>query len=846
MKKSAEIFSSTYRLQLHKDFTFQDAENILPYLADLGISHVYLSPILESRPGSLHGYDGVNPEKISEERGGAKGFDRLMQSLKNTKGLKGCVLDIVPNHLGVHETNPAWWDVLARGPKSKFYKHFDLKTEENPQVVLPVLGSELEQVLKNNEIEVFQNGDGDWILRYYELNLPLAEESLSMVSRAENAGTLNHPETLKKILKLQHYSLQEWRSGSLKINYRRFFDINDLIGLRMEDERVFDWYHSLLSSLMKKYPLIQGLRIDHVDGLTDPESYLHRLAQKNPNIWVEKILGEGEELPCSWPVLGTTGYEFSKVSARLFADIRGLYHLHSFYLKEIDDRWEHFHECVYDSKREVLSHYFVSELNHLTTSFYSFARQPRFSQDDLREVIAALTSALRVYRTYAKKGQVTESAWLKQAFEETEVRTRAQHTEAFDWLKELLLKPGTWSEKILKTIKRWEQLTGPVMAKGLEDTALYRYYPLLSLNGVGGELDWWGDGTAEFHQFQIRQFQQLPMNMNASSTHDTKRSEDVRSRISVLSELAEEWTALCHLLKIETSSEHTPTLKSAYLIFETIVGAWPMDDRPDKKFVRRLKEYFIKAAREAKSETSWREVNEDYERKLLNFVDSILQPKTTVGKAALLKVKQFARKCSFFGAFNSLGLLTLKATAPGFPDFYQGCDLWDLSLVDPDNRRPIDFELRWALLKDIQEEQKKNPRELGKNLVRSWKDGGVKLWLTWRLLQARRQHEKLFSEGEYLAFPIAGNGHRHFISYFRRYKKTWLWVTIPQLLAREEKVHASLDFQSQYILEQSFSLPEGAPKKWKSVLTEEIITGKTQSARSLFKGLPVAVYIGTD
>ncbi|RYZ75465.1 MAG: hypothetical protein EOP05_07755, partial [Proteobacteria bacterium] len=411
MKPSSPQFRATYRLQLRKTFPFKAASAVTPYLDEMGISHLYLSPILESSADSNHGYDAIDPTKISEERGGEKGFDLLMAQIAKQKTMQGAILDIVPNHVAASLANPAWWDVLKFGEKSKFYGFFDFRARANgdKRIVLPVLGKKLRSVLASKELYLAKK-DGELTFKYWDKHFPIDPKTVSKDLEELSPKDLKalSIRAVESLLAKQAYALEDWKAGSREVNYRRFFDINDLAAIRVERDEVFEWDHSKVNELLKKYPIIHGLRVDHVDGLTDPETYLKKLATLSPNVWVEKILGDGEKMPESWPINGTTGYEFSNSSARLFVDLPGLQHLHSHYTRHVDRRWERFHECVYDSKREMLETHFVSELSYLVDEFHRLSASDRkdsdFSKEELNLALVELTASLRIYRTYAKKG----------------------------------------------------------------------------------------------------------------------------------------------------------------------------------------------------------------------------------------------------------------------------------------------------------------------------------------------------------------------------------------------------------------------------------------------------------
>lgn len=872
-------FLSTYRLQLHKDFRFQEAAEVVDYLSSLGISHLYLSPIFESNPGSTHGYDGLNPELISTERGGEEEFKKLIRKIQRSN-LDGLILDVVPNHLSCNWRNPAWWDALEKGRRSKHWKTFDIKTSDPEQepVVLPVLGKRREAALASRELLLCVH-QGKFAFQYFDAFFPIRLLSQKKILKELSKSIKEMPSALaqipswimagkearspllsqalrgiplkflNEILDEQFYVLKDWRRGSQEVNYRRFFDINELVGVRIEDDKVFRWYHRKIFDLLKEHPEIQGLRVDHVDGLTFPSQYLKKLRKHCPAVWVEKILGEKETLPSRWPVMGSTGYEFSNISGRLFVDVKGLLHLHSHYLKHVDDRWEQFHDCVYESKREMLDSHFSSEMKYLTELFYVISQKSKkyrgkFSRPDLHEVIAEVSASLRIYRTYAQKGEKINSPFLEEALIEAEGRGKMPNRWAYEWFRHALLAPGTWSDGLYLAIKRWEQVTGPVMAKGLEDTALYRYCPLLSLNGVGGEPDWIGDGSREYHSVQQENLRSFPFSLITTSTHDTKRSEDVKSRIHILSELSEEWIELYHQLLSELHIKEAPSPRVIYFIFETIIGAWPFDGNLTPEFLTRLQNYFVKAMREAKTETSWSDVNASYEALVKNFVHELLFPATAQGQDFLKRLQEFTKKVAYFGAFNSLGLLALKGTSPGVSDFYQGSELWDLSLVDPDNRRPVNYELRKKYLHVVKEKiSSANTREeYLRSVCAHWRTGEIKLLLTHQLLQLRRSCPSLILEGRYLPVEPEGARRAHFVSYMRNYKNQWLWIVIPRFLARTPNSSDALELQDTDLLKTSFQLPTHSPSKWQNLITGEEVLGHSLSAAPLFKKFPVAIY----
>lgn len=850
---------ATYRLQLRREFGFRDAAAITEYLERLGISHLYLSPILESTPGSNHGYDGVDPGRVSDERGGEASFARLMRTIEKRAGLVGAILDIVPNHLAATLANPAWRDLLKQGPSSEFSHVFDVGRIGTPgwRLVLPVLGKSRAAAIAGRELRLgFKDGElGFW---YFDRHFPARTETLHRF--ADQLAGLRGKErdrhlaevplrTLESALNEQFYVLEEWRAGSRRLNYRRFFDINDLVGVRVEDPRVFDWSHRKILELWRQFPELTGLRVDHIDGLTDPESYLRRLGQECPNVWVEKILAVGEKLPATWPCRGTTGYEFSNACSRVFVDLAGLNHLHAHYLRRVDSRWESFRDCVFDGKREILESHFVAELDALAAGLApTLTRRAQEAIDvaDVRSALIDVTSALGVYRTYARRGEPLKSRELTEALLFTEGRG-GHRPVVIRALRLFFEAPGDWSDEEFYWLKRWEQLSGPAMAKGLEDTALYRYFPHLSLNGVGGEPDWQGPGVTELHAHNAEKLRDQPWGLNATSTHDTKRSEDVRGRLHVISEIAERWTkAFESWRKIgaDAGDEHAVTPATRYMIFETLVGAWPLNSRVTADFEKRMQEYFLKAAREAKLETSWNEPDTAYEATLRRFVHEILRPRRPDGRRRLREMKELAEFCAYYGAINSLALVTLKLMSPGVPDIYQGCEMWDLSLVDPDNRRPVDYGLRSRRLASFA----KTRTPGGGRLLKTWRNGDIKLWLTAKLLALRTQEPDLFAEGEYLPVETTGEGARHVLAFLRRHGNRWLFVAVPRLPVIAARGHRPAPGEALALSEKTlskvyFKFPTDVPEHWESWLDEGAPVKVTElSAARVFAGLTCAVW----
>jgi len=788
---------STYRLQFNRDFRFADAIRLVDYLHDLGITDLYASPIFKARPGSTHGYDVTDPTQINPEIGTPEEFNQLVEALR-AKGM-GLVLDIVPNHMAASVENPWWFDVLEKGQDSPYAGFFDVNWESK-KVMLPILGRPYGEVLENDEL-VVKIENGRPVLQYYEQRLPIA-------AGAENLN-------VDQVLSRQHYRLAFWRKAADGINYRRFFDISDLVGLRAERDEVFETTHKYVLQLVDEGK-VTGLRIDHIDGLLDPKTYLDRL----PDVYTvtEKILAGNEQLPCDWHTHGTTGYDFLDFVNGAFVDREGYHALERIY-SEFTQSTATYTDVFRERKRQVMRELFAGEVAALVHRLGELAEEDRHARDlateELKEAFVSVTAALPVYRTYIREGSISET---DRAHIEDAIAV-AGGGPAFDFLRRVLLMNPAWylqnrKPDYLDFVMRWQQFTGPVMAKGLEDTSFYVHNPLVSVNEVGGDSN--GPevyfGIDEFHRRNLARRARWPQTMNASSTHDTKRSEDARARINVLSELPKDWEWCLKRWARWNPTEIAPN--EQILIYQSMLGAWPIE-------ADRLKQYVTKALREGKTHSSWIDVNEDYERRALSFVDSLY-----ANEKFLKDLTRFGEKIAYFGALYSLAQLVLKITSPGVPDFYRGTDVWDLSLADPDNRRPVDFNSRVSMLEELKSEAK--PADL----LTQWTDGRLKLWTTWKLLNFRRDHSDLFLHGEYIPLHVSGPRADHIISFARRLHDHWCVVAVPRLLA-------NLGGARRIWKDTSIELPPEAPSQWRSVFTSESVS--SLSASVLYATLPFAV-----
>ncbi len=907
MKTHAE-FRATYRLQLHKDFGFDQIIEIVDYLAQLGISHLYLSPIFAASPGSSHGYDGVDPTRVCEERGGESGFARLCAKLASPKKNKlAIVLDIVPNHLAARYENPTWRDVLRRGSRSPHWQKYDIRAH-GQKLVLPVLGRPLSEVIEAGEFRLQKKNTEtanetttaiapetatasakkatsakskikeEYVFEYFEQKFPVflsAKLKPAVVAQALKGDA----EALKTLAANQFYQLEEWRQGTNQINYRRFFDINGLACLRVEDQKVFEWDHSGLTKLMRHHDSIEGVRVDHVDGLSSPVQYLRRLRKITRHIWVEKVLGELESMPEDWPVNGTTGYDFMGFSTRMFIDSMGMDRLRELFVQEVESRWTNFAQCVFESKKEIVATHFGREFATLfaelrliltdrgrpTASGTASAVTSAKAEEKLREAFLILTCSLDLYRTYVRDAVgflERDREYLRQAFVRAQEACSVEQSEPdsascqreLKLLKGWLLQKEKFSKEEIHWIRKWQQLTGPVMAKGLEDTALYRYFPLESLNVIGGDPDWHGRAVAAFHLANQNLLEKWPLTLTTLSTHDTKRSADVRARIHVLSEIPERWQD--HYRK--WSADHRDYGLSAatlYFIYEALLGAWPLSAQAGREvFLERMQNYFRKAFREAKTDTNRQNPNLEYETKMLKFVEDLL---VSASRDSFRQdLENLAELTSRFGALNSLATLAVQCASPGVVDIYQGGELWDLSMADPDNRRPVDYQLRKSLLKKLQAADDADPKELILKLCQNWQTGEIKLWLSWKMLQLRSLYPQLFLKGDYIPIEIQGSRRDHLAAFARCHKGTWVLMVVPRLILtalqmdhgstnlKPHEVFLSPEFRSGEFWPENFwrdtylLLPQRAKGiEWDSYFTAESVQIESNARIAVGKAL---------
>lgn len=740
------IPTATYRLQLNAGFTLAQVRELLDYLKALRISDLYLSPINTAPPESNHNYDQWSFEEINPTIGGQSAFDELAIAAKE-RGL-GLLVDIVPNHMGITGQGNKWWrDVLKRGPRSEFANIFDIRWEEEdgvPRVRLPVLGDFCENILKKGELKI----EGDELV-YYGARFPIADGTLVANDvRATLAG--------------QFYRLMHWRYGTEQINYRRFFEVNGLLGVSVEKREVFDRTHAMILKLVDAGK-VTGLRIDHIDGLAEPGEYLRRLAEnREVYVLVEKILGPHERLPQAWPVAGTSGYDAMRSFGALWIDRSNEQKLTQLY-QEITGETRSFDEIAVASKREVLRNLFPGEFSRLIQSAHAIARKtPAYYELSPRAIegaIEALLAWLHAYRTYAEG----DCAAVDFAADHARKGVKAYYHPAIDFIVELW---KTGREPEFKT--RLQQLTGPVVAKGVEDTAYYRYNRLIALNEVGGEPQRFGATIDEFHKDCQWRAAHQPHSMLATSTHDTKFSEDVRCRMAVLSEIPDEWAKQVRIwidrnarFKTRVGGKLAPDRNEEYRLLQTLVGCWPIS-------IERLLAFMQKSTRESKMNTSWQEPNAAWDKACENYCRGLL------GSDEFTRSLQnfIEERIAPLAATNSLAQTVLKMTAPGVPDFYQGNEIWDYSLVDPDNRRPVDYKLRQELLRQI---DRKSPR----SLFDDYEIGAVKMKVIRDTLQLRSANAELFQRGAYEPLVVTGKHSQRVLAFTRTHEKRRVVVAVP-------------------------------------------------------------------
>ncbi len=811
--------TATYRLQLRNGMDFACAAKLAPYLSGLGISHLYLSPIFTAAPGSTHGYDGIDFNEIDPELGGFDGFAALSRAMQEA-GI-GIVLDIVPNHMGAHPENPWWRSVLEWGANSPFANHFDVDWAAQ-KLIVPRLGDHYGAVLQSDGLQLVAEPEiGEIALQYGDMRLPLNPPSYAGILTAADQDIFGAlalkfatataaagaelkdafaqclvdakasevlESTLEKINgdwqalhevhEQQVWRLAHWRTARENLTYRRFFEIAELVGVRVEQPNVFDDVHRTVLDLVRE-GLVHGLRVDHIDGLADPAGYLNRLrtavGRDDFYIIVEKILGPGEELRESWSVAGTTGYEFIAALGQLLVDDASREDLTHAYEEFVQEKRDLEAEVVM-TKRRTLTRNLAGELDHLADLASTIASEDiatrDLGRDTMRRAIVELASAMPVYRTYvdANGSSVEDDNILQSALEAAQRAREVEDDAAFEFLRRLFkldFADASRRTAALRFSARFQQTTGPLTAKAFEDTLFYRYNRLIGVNEVGGELDPLGGSIDDFHAaMQARE--RHPAALSATATHDTKRGEDARARIYAISEAPRRWEeAVRRWAELNADlrrGEAHPDRDTEWMFYQALLGAWPAQSRPPdadamQVLSHRMSAFMVKAAREAKLHTTWTQPDEAYEDMLTSFVEAALEPKRS--KAFLndfgAAIQPFVRA----GAVNSLTQSVLKLFAPGVPDIYQGTEIWDLALVDPDNRRPVDF---------VQNDSMAKAEISSDALLDTWTTGAIKQRILRAGLALRRTLGPRLLDATYIALKVTGPLSKHVIVFARKHE----------------------------------------------------------------------------
>jgi (1->4)-alpha-D-glucan 1-alpha-D-glucosylmutase len=786
---------ATYRLQLTPDFGFADAERLIDHLAGLGVSHLYLSPLLTAREGSTHGYDVADPTTVSAALGGEEGL-RALAERAHTADL-GLIGDIVPNHVGTGPENPLWMALLAEGQGGDAGGVFDVDWDPAlpgaaGKVIVPVLGEPYGVILDNGELQVVEQG-GEPVVRYHDHCFPLSAESREALARNggveafRGAGEGNPGPTrrLHALLEQQRYRLVHWRVGDAVVNYRRFFAINELAAVRVEDPDVFERTHATILRLVRE-GILDGLRIDHIDGLTDPAAYLARLQGAVPGAWIvaEKILAPDEQLP-DWAIAGGTGYDFLGDVLRLQIDPAAEHHLTE--TAQAFDAWpaapsrtgaavpEDHEQAIRDAKHEIMNTDLLADTDRVSHRLWALcAQHPTLRDVDwhaCRAVVTGTIAELGVYRTYARPGEAgseEDVARLRAAVDAA--RDRASGTapdRLWGVLVDVVRGDLEMTPQRDELVRRFQQLSGAVMAKGFEDTFLYRQHRLTAMNEVGVEPEPFGGGPAVFHDGNRRRAEAAPQAMLTTATHDTKRGEDTRLRIAAISELPERWRTAVGAwvdanrdLLTETARGAAPDAATEYLCYQTLVGVWPLDDVEAAlpALAERVTAYLVKATREGGLQTSWTDPDEAFESGIERFVHGLLDP----ARPFVQEMTELTATTGRIAAVTGLAQVLLRSLSPGVPDTYQGTELWGDDLVDPDNRRPVDFARRRQVAEELRSGV---PAD---ELLAGWQDGRIKQWVLGQSLRARRDHpEAIGVDGRYVPLEVTGEHVGHVVAFAR-------------------------------------------------------------------------------
>ncbi|OQP46272.1 malto-oligosyltrehalose synthase [Niastella yeongjuensis] len=872
---------STYRLQLNASFNFNDVEKIINYLHELGITTIYASPFFTAPAGSTHGYDVGDPYTLNPEIGTMDQLQRINIELRQKD--MTWLQDVVPNHMVFGMSNFRLADVLERGEYSLYYKWFDIDWNHpdpmlNGKVMVPFLGKPLPECLQQREIKIALLSEG-FVVKYGETIYPLSisayepllallhqPDVVQLIQQLRKEAAQGWPlsswreiktglvqtflaseqavtevrkllevinsdaRVLQNLLQQQCYQLCYWRDANQVINYRRFFAVNELIAVNIANEEVFYEYHQLLHNLYRQ-KLVQGVRIDHIDGLEKPLEYLNRVRQffgDDCYVVVEKILEQHEQLPANWPVQGTTGYEFTAQISWLLTNTEGARQL-KYYYQTLFPATPDYKTIVFEKKRHFLETYMVGEWNNLVRLLYTLQLVPAtVKPEEVKQALALLMCCMPVYRLYP--GEEAPDSKALQIIDQT---IQEAITRGSEWRELLQLLQTIWdfdendtavNLRRLEFQKRLMQFTGPLMAKGVEDTSFYVYNALLGHNEVGDTPNKEAYAVQNFHHWMEQRQQQFPFSINATSTHDTKRGEDGRLRVHALTWFAEEWQqAVEHWRMINAPG---PALEDEYFIYQSLIAGFPTDEQVTPEYTERLKAYYIKSIREAKLFTNWQQPNSQYEEAGCLFIEKLLSPRHDFLKNFLPFVKKIVAHAQLLSLTQTL----VKITAPGVSDIYQGSEGWNTSYVDPDNRRPVDFDVYKQYVMELREKDLKGFEEVLKYVTTKRDEGLEKFYVTLKALQCRRQLAAVFLHGEYI--PVYATNGCGIIAYARHYKKEWVLVIAP-VSGKETYNNCSI------------TLPANAPVKWQNNFTGEMVdTAGDLPIHNLFSNFPVLLLTG--
>lgn len=887
--------SATYRIQLHNDFTLRDLQRIIEYLHTLGIDTIYASPLMQAAPGSMHGYDVTDPHTVNSEIGDVEDFRSIIHELRKKNML--WLQDIVPNHMAFHTANFRLMDVLERGPDSPYYRYFDIDWEHPDEdlkgkVMVPFLGEAVDVCLTQSQLKLILTTDGLKVSYFdtaYPLSIPAYDLVASAITRysgtndtagvvlnlaaaskgrdcdtwrqakvelfssadAELSGIIagaleqinQNKEQLSEVLEHQYFRLCHWKETDRRINYRRFFTVNELICLRMENEDVFEEYHKVLFSLFRE-KLIDGFRIDHIDGLLDPAKYTEALRSHTSHtayLIAEKILEAKEGMPGEWPLEGTSGYEFLSLINRLLTNRAGARQLVDFY-RELVPGLPEYRRLIFNSKRSILENYMSGEWDNLVRLFYGLGFGDNRPDTRMRSALGLFMLCLPVYRIYPDslplKGR--SLAIIHETFDRA-LKADGEFAEELSYLRTLFTNPmpGDDGDRLLTFMRRLMQFTGPLTAKGVEDTTFYIYNPLISHDEVGDSPAPLAMTVRRFHErMQMRQ-SSTPLSLNATATHDTKRGEDARARLNVLSRIpsvwmehVRQWLAMNERFRVVREGKTVPEINDEYFIYQSILGGFPEDFKITEEWKKRVQAYINKALREGKVNTNWSEPDEDYEQACEAFIDKILDESHTF----LPSFVPFVQMVCEHAMVYSLTQVLIKLTAPGIPDIYQGCELWNLSFVDPDNRRPVDYEKRMQFLFQLIVKEAQGPGAALAYLRENRGAGIEKLYIIRKVLNYRKGNPALFTGGEYIPVEITGQA-VNAAAYARTDGDDWTLTIFPFGLVKHEddreRVH------DEYVV-----LPEAAPGRWHNLFTGEVFETPNQLLLSdVLRHFPVAFLV---